>query len=298
MDWNVFFSTISQTSGAIVGIFAAFLITKIIAIQTEHSKVKEKINIFLSKSKTLVLESDIRNFEEYNKCFAKEECKKIAEIYEKTKIILSDEEYYEKLKFSPYQSKDESMSYIRMALVELQKNIDEEKERYNSYNRGLGFDSRILEIQNKVMNSFTPINVTNFLKEENELIKSLKVKVITNIHESELIVNEMASERNGRFLVTISIIAVLLLFYMGVVYPLTFLPLNVNQEVNLSLAILLDSILSIKGFFLGLISFVFSGLMLVFLYINISLRHDEGTVGMLMYYSKMKSYTNFFCNII
>ena len=42
MDWNVFFSTVSQTSGAIVGIFAAFLITKIVANQSEYSKNIDK----------------------------------------------------------------------------------------------------------------------------------------------------------------------------------------------------------------------------------------------------------------
>jgi hypothetical protein len=43
MDWNWFFSAVSQSAAAIVGIFAAFIITAIIKNQTEFHRKRDRI---------------------------------------------------------------------------------------------------------------------------------------------------------------------------------------------------------------------------------------------------------------
>ena len=46
MDWNWFFSSVAQSAAAIVGILAAFIITKILNSQTEYNhNLNEIINI-------------------------------------------------------------------------------------------------------------------------------------------------------------------------------------------------------------------------------------------------------------
>src|SRR5258706_12907502 len=43
MDWNWFFSSLAQATAAIAGIFAAFIITKIINLQSEFKRKEAKM---------------------------------------------------------------------------------------------------------------------------------------------------------------------------------------------------------------------------------------------------------------
>lgn len=50
-DWNWFFSSLSQSAAAIVGIFGAFIITKIFSNQTAFSEKTAKLNNYLIEAK-------------------------------------------------------------------------------------------------------------------------------------------------------------------------------------------------------------------------------------------------------
>ncbi len=119
VDWNIFYSTVSQTSGAIVGIFAAFLITKIVANQSEYYRNNEKASDFISKSRALEHETKIRYFQWYNKHTANCELSEIDDLYQDTGEILSAQEYYEKLNFSPFQPKEEALALIQNKVDEI-----------------------------------------------------------------------------------------------------------------------------------------------------------------------------------
>ena len=91
MDWNVFFSTVSQTSGAIVGIFSAFLITKIISNQSDFSRMKERVSLLVNKSKALSLEANSRYFDWYNRRTRERELDKLKDMFDEGNEFLSDE---------------------------------------------------------------------------------------------------------------------------------------------------------------------------------------------------------------
>ncbi|MDV3002855.1 MAG: hypothetical protein N5P05_004510 (plasmid) [Chroococcopsis gigantea SAG 12.99] len=76
MDWNIFYSTISQTAGAIVGIFSAFLITKKVANQSEFNIDEDTMSRFIESSQYLVEECKNRKFDLYNKIIEDNEIKK------------------------------------------------------------------------------------------------------------------------------------------------------------------------------------------------------------------------------
>lgn len=116
MDWNVFFSTVSQTSGAIVGIFSAFLITKIISNQSDFSRMKERVSLLVNKSKALSLEANSRYSDWYNRRTRERELDKLKDMFDEGNEFLSDEEYYEKLDFSPFELRDNVLVYIRNAI--------------------------------------------------------------------------------------------------------------------------------------------------------------------------------------
>lgn len=281
MDWNVFFSTVSQTSGAIVGIFSAFLITKIISNQSDFSRMKERVSLLVNKSKALSLEADSRYFGWYNRRKRERELDKLKNMFDEDNEFLSGEEYYEKLDFSPFELRDDVLVYIRNAIEE---RIEENKKRQTDFYG--------------VMNSFrTPLNILgNDVQEEFELIDALKVKILANINDIIYVHNEIVNEKYGKNLITISIIASSLLFVLGVIYPLSFIPKVIGEDINITFMAFFDVLFSIKGFFLSLLSIVFLSLMLAFLYINVTLQFESDVISELEGYMNISVYSVYFEN--
>ena len=294
MDWNVFFSTVSQTSGAIVGIFAAFLITKIVANQTEFNKLSEKLSDFILKSKALEHESTIRYFSWYNKRMAEGEIDEIDYLYNKNDEILDASEYYEKLNFSPFQSKSDIYSLIEGKITELKaiKKAEEERVRSELDRLGTGF----AVLRQKPIHIPNLSHLDNETTEERELIDNLMVRVTQQCNANSDLLCSLKQESESSILITISIIAVVLLFFAGVIYPLSFLPLKIDHEIVLSLGAFWDILFSLKGALLSLISFIFISLLGVFLGINVKLKHEPKKLIELEKYCGLPAYSEYFRN--
>lgn len=281
MDWNVFFSTVSQTSGAIVGIFSAFLITKIISNQSDFSRMKERVFLLVNKSKALSLEADSRYFDWYNKRIRERALDKLKNMFDENNEFLSAEEYYERIKFSPFELKSDVLVCIQNAIEERK---EENKKRQTGYYA--------------LMNNFrTPLSVLgNDVQEEFELIDALKVKILANINDIIYVHDEVVKEKYGKNLITISIVASSLLFVLGVIYPLSFIPKVIGEDINITFRAFFDVLFSIKGFFLSLLSIVFLSLMSAFLYINLTLRFESEVISELEGYMNISAYSEYFEN--
>ncbi|HGX9038125.1 TPA: hypothetical protein ACJIPK_000030 [Escherichia coli] len=280
MDWNVFFSTISQTSGAIVGIFSAFLITKIISNQSDFSRMKERVSFLINKSKALSLEANSRYFDWYNRRTRERELDKLKGMFDESDEFLSAEEYYERLDFSPFELRDDVLVYIRNA-IEARK--EEEKRKIGYY--GIMPTLRM------------PVSIlSNDVQEEFELIDALKVRILANINDIIYVHDEIVKEKYGKNLITISIVASSLLFMLGVIYPLSFIPKAIGEDINITFMAFFDVLFSIKGFFLSLLAIVFLSLMLAFLYINITLRFESEVISELEFYMNISAYSEYFGN--
>ncbi|MFJ5472563.1 hypothetical protein, partial [Pectobacterium carotovorum] len=77
MDWNWFFSSLSQSSAAIVGIFGAFIITKILSNQTNYSEKINKCKDILTKCKRVVESADDLYINWYNEQTNNRQCEKL-----------------------------------------------------------------------------------------------------------------------------------------------------------------------------------------------------------------------------
>lgn len=128
MDWNVFFSTVSQTSGAIVGIFSAFLITKIISNQSDFSRMKERVSLLVNKSKALSLEANSRYFDWYNRRTRERALDQLKDMFDESNEFLTAEGYYEQLDFSSFELRDDVLVCIRNA-IEARKEENKKKDR-------------------------------------------------------------------------------------------------------------------------------------------------------------------------
>lgn len=278
MDWNVFFSTVSQTSGAIVGIFSAFLITKIVSNQSAYGQKLSQTSKNLSQSKKLSNESAIRYFEWYGKRKAEDGVCEVKDDIVNTGQLKSSEEYYETIYFSPYEKKSDTLAIIQGVIDAL----DFDK----------GFGSSLYTKFSSVPN----FNIIDKLNEERELIDELYIRVQHQVDINKNLLSELNSEAESSSLISISIFAVMLLFFAGVIYPLSFLPLEPDSEILLSLSAFWDILFSLKGVFLTLISVIFGGLMLVFYFANKNLLYNQDIKSELEKYSKARNYSVYFEN--
>lgn len=62
MDWNWFFSSLAQSAAAIVGVFGAFIITKILSNQTTFSEKKNRLKELIAKAEKIKVEADELDF--------------------------------------------------------------------------------------------------------------------------------------------------------------------------------------------------------------------------------------------
>lgn len=295
MDWNVFFSTISQTSGAIVGIFSAFLITKIVANQSDFSQEQNEAIEFILKSESLCDEAKSRYFKWYNERIRASEIDDITENFYEKGELLTSEEYFQKYNFSSFDSKKEIKRELEDKIYEFEIEREKEKSELEKYgNSPLGFTYAIPK--KKYMRSLANFSINT--TPERESIDALMVRTIHQIKTNKTHLNKLNIGQNSSNLITFSIIAVLLLFFSGVIYPLSFLPLEIGVELKLSLSGFWDILFSLKGAMLSLISVIFTSLMLAFLIVNMKLCHSIDHIEKLKKYSELKNYSIYYENYI
>lgn len=87
-----------------------------------------------------------------------------------------------------------------------------------------------------------------------------------------------------------------LLFFLGVIYPLSFLPTNVGRDITLSFDfhVIMSHMFSIKGIFLTLLSIIFSSILIIFFLLNIKLKYSNELISELMECKKLSSYSEYF----
>ena len=112
MDWNWYFSALAQSCAAIVGIFAAFIITKIVNNQIEFKRKLSEIESHLINSLHIKDKIDNRYIEWYNNQIRNEQEMELIE------LVTTEESddpsfYYNKLNFSIYDNKQLVLDFIK-----------------------------------------------------------------------------------------------------------------------------------------------------------------------------------------
>ncbi|KYQ83280.1 hypothetical protein AWW72_14885 [Acinetobacter sp. NRRL B-65365] len=298
MDWNVFFSTISQTAGAIVGIFSAFLITKIVSNQTTYSQKQDQAADCIAKSKKLVNESSIRYFHWYGERKADEAIGKISDDYSETKVIQTAEYYFDIAKFSPFESRSDSLAIIQkeIAKIEELKRIEDERimSSKNSISSGFSYLTPVYTQMPRIINQ----GLGTQLLEERDLIDDLFVRIQYQADVNNNLHKDLENNTESSTLISISILAMILLFFTGVIYPLSFLPMLSGSEISLTISAFWDLLFSLKGALLVVISVIFGGLMIVFLHANYKLKYSQELKDELKKYSDPRNYSSYFKNYV
>lgn len=309
MDWNWFFSAVSQSTAAIVGIFAAFIITKIVNNKTLFDGKASAVNEHICESTYLQAQLDLRPFDWYNDSIRKKDQTKLRNevrdlVWEHRK---SDPVfYYFKLGFSEF----EDHKPIVMQISEIVKyNLEEIAEEEKSPSRPVRTTvednsplSKMLAFSLPDPPFVLPPNPQQeMLREERrreiererELIDKLLLQVGHQTDKNKLLVDQIRGNPESSSLVTFSIAAILILFYVGVIYPLSFMPLEPKSSLSISFAAFIDILFSLKGIILAAISIVFNAIIVMFFFTNMRLKYNKESIERLKRYTDPHNYSEY-----
>jgi hypothetical protein len=120
MDWNWFFSSLSQSTAAIVGLFGAFIFTKIINNEQKFNENNDKIRDMIDNSNNLIRQLSNRRFKWYNLRINEDALDDMKKSFKEDNVNLDlkSEELYEKFNFSPFDKKEDVLKLIEEKILE------------------------------------------------------------------------------------------------------------------------------------------------------------------------------------
>lgn len=301
MDWNWFFSSLSQSAAAIVGIFGAFIITKILSNQATFSTKKNRIKDLLAAAEKVKDDAGSLCFEWYNEQRNKIEFGKIEKILEENPENDANK-LYNHLRFSEYVSKNEVVRLIeekKMIWIELKKKEQEAKAREydNIVNRSRKFGGVGLSGTPFPVN--TPVQIYNpeLNKQIVEERESIENAIRDAKHHIRLISDLLETVRGNPESsqhISYALGLVTILFFIGVIYPLSFMPVTQNEDIVLSLKAFIPLLFSLKGMLLASVSLVFTLALAMFFEMNVNLKYSKDDLEKLDALTQLGAYSEYF----
>lgn len=283
MDWNWFFSSIAQSVAALVGIFSAFLITKIVTNQAEFGKKNTRAQEMLSSSTRLCDALSQRHFNWYNRLTLNNDLKILRiTLQHQKKEVSTPEQYYESYVSSPFIPRQEVLRAI-------QNVIDSDKaQKSRPPKNPLDYFSASIPGEEAREQA-----LSRRLERERELIDPLITDVKHNIREVGLFLQEVEGNPESSALVGWSILGAIVLFFCGIVIPLSFLPCVSNSATALPNNISSESLSWVKSINLSVISLIFTAILIVFGGINRSLKYKPALLDQLQPFTVIETYSRF-----
>lgn len=126
-DWNWFFSSVAQSAAAIVGIFGAFIVTKILANQSAFAEKSRRIQELITLGEKIADATSRLSFDWYHRHDSASEIENLERLLEKDDKE-SPETLYEKLRFSPYIAKADAIETIARVKSYREDRLKRERE--------------------------------------------------------------------------------------------------------------------------------------------------------------------------
>lgn len=300
-DWNWFFSSVAQSAAAIVGIFGAFIVTKILANQSAFSEKSRRMQELITLGEKLVDATSRLSFDWYHKHDSADEIENLEKLLEKDETD-EPESLYEKLRFSPYIAKADAIQTIARVKAYREDRLRREREeskRKMEQARGLGIASAVAMPASsdllRGLNSSRHLLQPQLIKEREEIDTMYTeakhhARVVSDFHA--LVVSHPESSS----LITASLILILTLFFAGVIYPLSFMPLPTDWKPSLSFSEIPSFLFSLRGALLIVVSILFTTMLAMFFILNIRMRYPQILLEQLEQYKNLSKYSKYFAN--
>lgn len=316
MDWNWFFSSISQSAAAIVGIFGAFIITKILSNQTAYDQKNARLKELIAESNKIKDDASDLYFGWYNTQTSKRALDRAADIIENG-TLESAESIYDEVNFSPFIPRSEEIKKIDDLISKhkelLRKEEEEKKQRLEAeaarkkileegkLPKGFGdlMQAANLALSTNMKSGVLPRNsllpnISDKLTEERDSIERVSRSAKHQIRVISDFIETVEGNPESSPQISYSLILVTALFYFGVIYPLSFMPQPINANIELSISAFIPLLLSLKGFLLLIVSMIFTSALAMFFIANMRMKYPEEQIGRLKEYRSISAYSPYF----
>lgn len=288
MDWNSFFSAFSQSAAAIIGIIAAFLISRILGENEKLERQTDAIDRLVIKYNHLKSKAAIRSFEWYDRRQI-EYSSKLTKAIEKEEFAgLSKEQRLEKL----YE-----VLPILYRTPACEEELDKRLKAMEPINFLIGSNSYKQASYHMVI---APNGLWDNLSEEREMIDQIEIESRTLISKFKKLESGLHATRKNLVPLKNAIYLQSVAFLLTVVYPLHFMPMVANSQpqVGLSVPIIATTLFSFKGVFLLLLCLVVLGIFGYFLHVIVKLQraYDQAENSLLPEYTDVTKYSKYFRN--
>ncbi len=301
MDWNWFFSAVSQSTAAIVGIFAAFVITKIVNNKQKFDDKSIAISEHLNDSAKLKGQLGSRYFDWYNERTRDRDDlqleSEVRDLFFKHKK--SDPGfYYAELNLSVFEDQKPVLKLISEVISYWQEELEKEpkprtrQERKSPAGHDFAPDPSLFVRRDPELARIRAENRRE-VEREREIIDGILLQVDYQSNKNQILLNQVSGNPESSRLVNFSIVSILILFYVGVIYPLSFLPLDANLPPRLSIGSFFDILLSLRGVLLSAISIVFNVIVAVFFITNLKLKYDQESKENLRKLTEPRNYSEY-----
>lgn len=320
LDWNWFFSTLSQSTAAIVGIVGAFIIAKIFSNQSVFSEKNNKMNTLIIESQKLLDKIGTIDFAWYNRqsndAAYRVAASDIASIKEEDESKYNDAvllKIYERANFSKFSEKGPILDNLREEVENhcsslLEKRLREERRQEEQERRARGELVGFSGISAMIGGFANPLNTRTSVLSSSDIATTPWVAInkerdlITECfleakHHARVVgdfVESVKGNPESPPQITWSLAFVAFIFIAGVIYPLTFMPSGTPPTHALSLADLLYAFLSVKGALLSLLSLAFMLIVGMFMFTNHSMKYKASKVSQLKTLSDANNYSDYF----
>ena len=288
MDWNWFFSSLAQSAAAIVGIFGAFIITKILTNQAAYAEKKNRLAELMVFAKKITDDADDLAFDWYNRHIGQGELEDLDELLDKGAEEIPDS-LYDSLHFSIYEDREVSLRRIEQhLLIRTERN---QKEREARQDR-LGFGAQLTPMTGSKMG--VNLHLRASLEKEREAMDHVAREARHHTRLVSEFLDGIKDNPESSSVITVALMLVVTLFYVGVIYPLSFMPTPLNWAPALSLDAFFDVAFSLKGVLLIIVSLIFTGILAMFFFMNLRMKYDTKIVNQLQLFTTMLAYSTHF----
>jgi len=280
IDWNWFFAAFAQCGAALIGIIAAFIISKLLNESEKADNLSQRLESSIVSYNDIKNRIATRHFNWYNKKNIEYSSSIKKAIENGTFENLDKNEQLEKL-----YSIEPKLYKNAGNIINLRKRIREVNQQKGSFaSIGLGL--------------IIPRGLWNHLDEEKELINTLKIEGLALIENFKLLENELKNTQVKLKPINYTILVLSIGFIFTVIYPLHFMPLPVGNSPQLEWAVSLffTHLFSLKGVLLLLLTAVIEGVLIYFLILTRTLKfkYSKTTEEILDDYVSIEGYSSYF----
>ncbi len=254
IDWNWFFSAYAQSGAALIGIISAFIISKLLGESDKYEQLSNKLNELKNKRNYYLDKISVCRFDWHDR-------KNIEYGYSLGKAIkngefenLSDNKKLEKL-----FAIDPSLFQTENCLKYLKERIIQSTHNYATISQGYQIEIPKLNLP--------PKDLWDKIAEEKDKIINIKIDCEFLIKEFQELKRKLLNTKTNLKPIKITIWLLSFGFIAIVIYPLHFIPLEVNTLPNISFSTkhIIKNLLSIRGILLLLMFVIIESIFFYFL---------------------------------